>query len=164
MRLEATGLRLDTASLDRKWWSRLEPGKGFDGRDRLFLGIEKVATSKDAGIERLAWAMRVHTSMHQTTCILISAARHIVQVKLCFRGKIQVCITNRSWWTFLEMQDILSHFPGRPRSPQALLSRMPCKKIESSSAKQRISTASADLVQRIQDEAKLGTWCARRGV
>lgn len=82
----------------------------------LFLGIEKVATGIEAGIERLAWAMRVHKSMHQTTCIFISAARHIVEVKLCFRGKIRVCIANRSWWTSisLEMQEISSHFLGRP--------------------------------------------------
>jgi hypothetical protein len=149
--------------LIEKWWSRPELRKGFGGRDRLFLGVEKVATGKEAGIERLAWAMRAHTSMHQTTCILISAARHMV-CQIVLPGQ-HLSLHRQPQFSFLlEMQKKKSHSPGRPRPPQALLSRMPCKKIESSSAKQQISTASADLVQRIQDaqaEAKLGTRCAR---
>lgn len=94
-------------------------------------------------------------SLHQTTCILFFANMQSVEVERHFWNMIRDCIVNNSWLTtnfpFLDMQEISSYFPGRPRSPQALLPGMACKEIESSSAKQRISTPGADFVQRIQD-------------
>ena len=130
-------------------WSRSKVGRSFDSCDRLPLGIGKLVSGKQTGIERLARDMRAHTPVHQTNCVFLSANGHGVGVKPCLWNMTpRVCIANSDWWNvafpFLKVQQISSHFPRRSRSPQALLPGMTGKQIEGSSTKRWISASSAE--------------------